>query len=57
MTNVSKYANILLLFDGSTIDYINNIKNNADMNLSNTKTVIVKTKNGSGLNALAYYQG
>ena len=47
--------NILLLFDGSTIEYLNKIKNDIYIDGSAEHTVIVKTKN-QGKIEFSYYQ-
>lgn len=46
---------ILLSFDGSTIDYLNSIKNEANINMLSTFTVIVKTME-DGEAKFSYYQ-
>ena len=47
--------NIILLFDGSTIEYLNKIKNDINVDASAERTVIVKTKNHNNIE-FSYYQ-
>ncbi len=48
--------NIILLFDGSTINYLNKIKNDVYINNSAERTVIVKTKENSETKFSFYQQ-
>ncbi len=47
--------NVLLMFDGSTINYLNSIKNDEYINDSARYTVIVKT-DGNNSKSFSYYQ-
>ena len=47
--------NLLILFDGSTINYIDKIKNDANISLDAEKTIIIKTKESNNIE-FSYYQ-
>ena len=47
--------NVLVLFDGSTINYIDKIKNDANINLDAEKTIIIKTNESKNIE-FSYYQ-
>ena len=48
-------SDLLLSFDGSSIDYLNSIKNNADINMIAEQTIIVKTLL-NGKTEFSFYQ-
>lgn len=48
--------NIILLFDGSTINYLNSIKNDANINNYAERTIIVKTMDDTEKIGFSFYQ-